>query len=150
MIGAGCFLVWLSGTPSYSPILASVIHVGYRIATAINLHLPFTTKPRNEQHAREMLNRTRTWLACFNLDRSFGSQYGKPPIINNTDYTANHCAEWWHSSPYNLPNFDIHIACYSNELRVMADFGLKIRSDRNNPTGFNKVRLVTWHSGSFD
>ncbi|CAL1716294.1 unnamed protein product [Somion occarium] len=109
-----------------------------RIATAINLHLPFTTKPRNEQHAREMLNRTRTWLACFNLDRSFGSQYGKPPIINNTDYTANHCAEWWHSSPYNLPNFDIHIACYSNELRVMADFGLKIRSDRNNPTGFNK------------
>ncbi|KAK7690923.1 hypothetical protein QCA50_006026 [Cerrena zonata] len=110
-----------------------------RIATAINLHLPLNQKPKNEQHAREMLNRTRTWLTCFNLDRSFGSQYGKPPIISNTDYTANHCAEWWSSSEYNLPAFDIHIACYSNEVRVMADFSLKIRSDRNNPTGFNRA-----------
>ena len=113
-----------------------------RIATAINLHLPVSQKPKNEQHARELLNRTRTWLTCFNVDRSFGSQYGKPPIISNTDYTANHCAEWWSSSEYNLPSFDIHISCYSNELRLAADFGMKIRSDRNNPTGFNRVRQL--------
>ena len=96
-------------------------------------------KPKNEQHARELLNRTRTWLAVFNLDRSTGSQFGKPAIISNNDYVANHSGEWWNSSPYNMKGFDIHIAGYNAELRVIADFSLKIRSNSNNPTGLNEV-----------
>lgn len=45
-----------------------------RVATDLNLHHPPTATPKNEQHAREMLNRTRAWMNCFNLDRSIGSQ----------------------------------------------------------------------------
>ncbi|KDQ57351.1 hypothetical protein JAAARDRAFT_35979 [Jaapia argillacea MUCL 33604] len=110
-----------------------------RIATDLNLHLPTTAKPVNEQHAREMLNRTRVWLNCFNLDRSTGSQYGKAPIIKNTDYVANRSEDWWDASPHNMKNFDIHICCYNNELRVMSAFTTKIYSDPNHPTGLNKV-----------
>ncbi|KAG5354121.1 hypothetical protein C0989_007482 [Termitomyces sp. Mn162] len=107
-------------------------------ATDLNLHLPNTAKPLNENHARELLNRTRVWLNCFNLDRSTGSQYGKPPIINPADYMANHSENWWKSSPYNMKNFDIHLCAYNAELKVMADFIRKIYSDPDHPTGLNK------------
>lgn len=105
----------------------------------LNLHHPNTAKPQNEQHAREMLNRTRAWLNCYNLDRSTGSQYGKPPIISNTDYTASHSDVWWNSSQYNMKGFDIHLAGYNAELTVMAAFRATIHSDPSSPTGFNKV-----------
>ncbi|TCD60602.1 hypothetical protein EIP91_009820 [Steccherinum ochraceum] len=116
-----------------------------RIAVSLNLDKPSTAKPKNEQHARELLNRTRTWLAIFNLDRSTGSQYGKPPIITNTDYVAVHSGEWWNSSAYNMKGFDIHVAAYNAELRVIADFGAKIRSNANNPAGmgFNVAQLAS-------
>ncbi|KAF9046910.1 hypothetical protein BDZ89DRAFT_979127 [Hymenopellis radicata] len=116
------------------------LYLGLAIRTAmdINLHLPNTAKPLNEIHEREMLNRTRVWLNCYNLDRSTGSQYGKLPIINNMDYTANHSEDWWHLSPYNMKNFDIHTCCYNAELRVMARFISRIYSDPNHPTGLNK------------
>lgn len=93
----------------------------------------------NEQHAREMLNRTRVWLNCFNLDRSTGSQYGKKPIIDNADFVANHSGHWWESSEYNMKNFDIQICGYNAELRVMAEFVKKIYSNPQHPTGLNKV-----------
>ncbi|KAA1467573.1 hypothetical protein DENSPDRAFT_901490 [Dentipellis sp. KUC8613] len=109
-----------------------------RMAMDMNLHHPNTAKPRNEQHAREMLNRTRAWLNCVNLDRSMGSQYGKTPIIRNTDYVAVNCPTWWSSSEYNLPNFDIHICAYNEELRMLTDFVAKVYSDPRHPTGLNK------------
>lgn len=109
-----------------------------RVATDLNLHLPITAKPKNENHAREMLNRTRIWLNCFNLDRSTGSQYGKPPIISNNDYTANHSENWWQTSPLNLADFDIHTCAYNAELRHMSKFIAQIYSDPHHPTGLNK------------
>jgi hypothetical protein len=109
------------------------------IATDLNLHYPNTAKPKDEMHAREMFNRTRAWLNCFNLDRSTGSQYGKSPIINNMDYVANHSHEWWNSSPYNMKGFDIQIAGYTAELSIVGQFRAKIHSDPNSATGFNKV-----------
>ncbi|KAF9069221.1 hypothetical protein BDP27DRAFT_737390 [Rhodocollybia butyracea] len=111
--------------------------VAIRIATELNLHLPNTAKPQNEMHARELLNRTRVWLNCFNLDRSTGSQNGKPPIIDDDDYMANHCDDWWNSSPYNMQNFDIQLCCYNSELKVMAKFRSKIYNPTH-PTGLNK------------
>lgn len=119
-----------------------MVITGFRIATDLNLHYPNTAKPKDEMHAREMLNRTRAWLNCFNVDRSMSSQYGKSPIISNTDYTANHSAQWWNSSPYNMRNFDIHIAGYNAELTIVGRFRAKIHSDPNSPTGFNKVSVV--------
>ncbi|GJE88589.1 Zn(II)2Cys6 transcription factor [Phanerochaete sordida] len=112
--------------------------VAIRIAMDLNLHHPVTAKPRNEMHARVLLNRTRAWLNCFNLDRSTGSQYGKGPIISNTDYVANRSGEWWNSSEYNMPGFDIHLACYNADLTIMGRFRNQINSDPDSPTGFNK------------
>ncbi|TFK72942.1 hypothetical protein BDN72DRAFT_762497 [Pluteus cervinus] len=109
-----------------------------RCATDLNLHIPNTAKPINEIHAREMLNRTRVWLNCFNVDRSTGSQYGKPPIINNADYVANHSEDWWKSSPYNMKHFDIHTCAYNAELRVMAGFLAKIYNNPEHPSGLNQ------------
>lgn len=68
-----------------------------------------------------------------------GSQYGKPPIINNRDYLANHSPEWYKSSPFNLQNFDIHLCAYNAELRLMANFAAKIHNDSEQPTGLNRV-----------
>ncbi|KAJ3815156.1 hypothetical protein F5876DRAFT_72296 [Lentinula aff. lateritia] len=112
--------------------------VAIRIATELNLHLPNTAKPQNEMHAREQLNRTRVWLNCFNLDRSTGSQNGKPPIISNNDYIANHSEDWWKLSPYNMKNFDIQLCCYNSELKVMSNFRSKIYNDPDHATGLNK------------
>ncbi|KAJ7089899.1 hypothetical protein B0H15DRAFT_779840 [Mycena belliarum] len=109
-----------------------------RMAMDLNLHLPNTAEPIKENHAREMLNRTRLWLICFNLDRSTGSQYGKAPTISNSDYMASHSEDWWRTSPYNLANFDIHICALTAESRVMAAFLAKIHSDPDHPTGLNK------------
>ncbi|KAI0635754.1 hypothetical protein C8Q77DRAFT_1155518 [Trametes polyzona] len=121
-----------------------------RIATDLNLHHPNTVEPQNEQHAREMLNRTRTWLNCFNLDRSMSSQYGKAPIINNTDYVASHSEFWWRSSPYNIPGFDIHLCAYNAELKVLAEYRSTIFSDPEHPVGLNKTLDITEVASAFD
>jgi hypothetical protein len=105
----------------------------------LNLHHPTTAKPMNEHHAREMLNRHRVWLNCYNLDRSMGSQYGKSPIIKTNDFLVSHSEYWWCSSPYNVPNFDIHICVYNADARVISEFMGKIYNDPNHPTGLNKV-----------
>jgi hypothetical protein len=109
-----------------------------RVAMDMNLHHPNTATPVNEQHAREMLNRTRAWLNCFNLDRSYGSQYGKTAIINNADYVASHSHEWWNSSEHNMEHFDIHLCAYTSELRVLSEFLSKVYSNPEHPTGLNK------------
>lgn len=75
------------------------------MALDMNLHHPNTAKAQNEAHAREMLNRTRAWLNCVNLDRSMGSQYGKPAVIRNTDFVAVQSGTWWNSSEYNMEHF---------------------------------------------
>lgn len=108
-----------------------------RVATDLNLQKP-PAKAVNETHAREMLNRTRVWLNCFNLDRSTGSQHGKPPIIRDTDYMACHSEDWWRQSHYNMPNFDIHICGYTAELRLMSRFVGKVHNNPEHPKGFNK------------
>ncbi|EKM52025.1 uncharacterized protein PHACADRAFT_101884 [Phanerochaete carnosa HHB-10118-sp] len=124
--------------------------VAIRIATDLNLHHPITANPRDEMHARVMLNRTRVWLNCFNLDRSTGSQYGKAPIINNNDFVANRSGEWWDSSPYNMAGFDIHLACHNADLTIMGRFRNMVNSDKNSPKGFNKNLDIADIASRFD
>ncbi|KAI0649349.1 hypothetical protein C8Q79DRAFT_904183 [Trametes meyenii] len=126
------------------------IGLAIRIATDLNLHHPHTVEPKNEQHAREMLNRTRAWLNCFNLDRSMASQYGKAPIISNTDYVASHSDLWWKSSPYNLPGFDIQLCAYNAELKVLADYRSTIFSDPQHPVGLNKTLDIPQIASAYD
>lgn len=54
-----------------------------RIATDLNLHhqSPNAGCSGDERAQREALNRMRTWMICFNLDRSTATQFGKPATI---------------------------------------------------------------------
>ncbi|KAH9945337.1 uncharacterized protein BXZ73DRAFT_38492 [Epithele typhae] len=109
-----------------------------RIAQDLNLHYLSTAEPQNEMHAREILNRTRIWMNCFNVDKSISSQYGKNFMVLNTDYLATHSEFFYKSSPYNIPGFDVHLCGYNAELKVLADFRLTIFSDPDHPAGLNK------------
>ena len=57
------------------------IGLAIRLATDLNLHQASSIKPTSEAHERELLNRTRVWMICFNLDRSSATQFGKPSTI---------------------------------------------------------------------
>lgn len=105
----------------------------------LNLNVRSTVKPKNTLHARELLNRTRVWLNCYNVDRSLGTQHGRPPTIPNDDWIASHSEDWWRSSDLNIKGFDIHTSAYTSELRVVGQFRAKIYSDPKSPTGLNKV-----------
>lgn len=108
----------------------------------LNLNVRSTVKPKDPFHARELLNRTRVWLNCYNVDRSMGTQHGRGPTIPNHDWIASHSEDWWKSSDQNLKGFDIHTSAYTSELRVVSQFRAKIYSDPESPTGLNKVGLI--------
>ncbi|KAJ7187010.1 fungal-specific transcription factor domain-containing protein [Mycena filopes] len=117
-----------------------------RLATDLNLHQVPTKVPKgNEKQERELLNRTRVWMICFNLDRSTATQFGKPSTIKE-EYVLRHGNDdWYKKSPYNS-SFDIHMCCYTSLLRVVARFHDDIFSDPTSPTGLNKrvdFRTVT-------
>lgn len=109
------------------------------MAIDLNLHVKSTTKPINEQHERELLNRTRTWLICYNLDRSASAQLGKPanirpdPIIRSCKPWGKYPA-WWKSSPYNDP-FDLHLCAYTDLLSsITAEFQERVYWDPKTET----------------
>lgn len=110
-----------------------------RVATDLNLNQPTSVRPKNERHARELLNRTRVWLNCYNLDRSTSSWHGKASTIATSDYIACHSANWYEASSFNMQNFDIQLSGYTEELRCMSEFKEKIYSDPTSPTLINKV-----------
>ena len=121
-------------TPLSHPLLY-VSHVETRMATDLNLHHSLTAKSTNEQQAREVANRTRIWINCYNLDRSTSTQFGKPSTIKE-DYIARHTKYWYKTTNF---SYDIHLSGYTQLLRVMARFHEAIYSDPDAPTGLNKV-----------
>ncbi|KAI0643341.1 fungal-specific transcription factor domain-containing protein [Trametes meyenii] len=107
-----------------------------RIATDLNLHVVSNVKPRTERQEREMVNQSRVWLLCYNLDRSTATQFGKPATIKE-DYTIRNSAEWYKRSPMNSP-FNIGTSAYAQLLRIMSHFHDEIYSDPDSPTGLNQ------------
>ncbi|KAF9074255.1 hypothetical protein BDP27DRAFT_1317542 [Rhodocollybia butyracea] len=107
-----------------------------RIATDLNLHQASATKPQNEKQEREMLNRTRVWMICFNLDRSTATQFGKPATIKE-DYIMRNSQDWYKKSKYNH-SYDVHLCGYTYLLRIVAGFHDEIFSDPSSPSGLNK------------
>ncbi|KAF8631666.1 hypothetical protein AX17_005067 [Amanita inopinata Kibby_2008] len=108
-----------------------------RIATDLNLHqVSSANKPQSERQEREALNRTRTWIVCYNLDRSTATQFGKPATIKE-DHIIRNTKEWYKKSKYNHP-YDLHMCGYSALLQIVARFHNKIFSDPSSPTGLNK------------
>ncbi|KAF8530244.1 fungal-specific transcription factor domain-containing protein [Hysterangium stoloniferum] len=92
-----------------------------RIATDLNLHQPGSSKPpTSEKQEREHLNRTRTWLICFNLDRSMSTQLGKPSTIKEDPIIRN-SSDWYRRSAFNHP-YDVHLCAYTELLRLVTRF----------------------------
>ncbi|TFK20177.1 hypothetical protein FA15DRAFT_673724 [Coprinopsis marcescibilis] len=112
------------------------IGLAIRIATDLNLHNASTIKATSEKQEREILNKTRVWLICFNLDRSTATQFGKPSTIKE-DYIVRNAKDWYSKSKYNHP-YDIHLCAYSTLLQIVAKFHDEIFSDPSSPTGLNK------------
>ncbi|KAF8435322.1 fungal-specific transcription factor domain-containing protein [Boletus edulis BED1] len=107
-----------------------------RLATDLNLHQVSTTRPQSERQEREMLNRARVWMICFNLDRSTATQFGKPSTIKE-DFITRNSADWYRQSQYR-DKYDIHLCAYSQLLRIVGRFHEELFSDPNAPTGLNK------------
>ena len=143
-IEVGFSLGWPSGARPFTfPCPTSTHDPGntLRMAMDLNLNVRSTVKPKDPFHARELLNRTRVWLNCYNVDRSLGTQHGRPATIPNNDWIASNSEDWWKSSEQNIKGFDIHTSAYTSELRVVSQFRAKIYSVPGNPTGMNKVRF---------
>ncbi|KAL0567880.1 hypothetical protein V5O48_014114 [Marasmius crinis-equi] len=104
-----------------------------RIATDLNLDMLPTTIPQNEKQEREVLNRTRVWMICVNLDRSTATQFGRPSTVKE-DYIVRNSDDWYKKSQYNL-NYDVHLCAHTALLKIVARFHEEIFSD---PSGLNK------------
>jgi hypothetical protein len=116
-----------------------------RLATDLNLHQPSSSRPQSEKQEREILNKTRVWMVCCNLDRSTATQFGKPSTIKE-HYALRHAKDWYKISKFNHP-YDIHLCGYSLLLQIVARFHEEIFSDPSSPTGLNKsvdFRSVTF------
>lgn len=80
------------------PLVSTLLLIS-RLATDLNLHQVSTTQPQTERQERELLNRTRVWMICFNLDRSTATQFGKPSTIKE-DYITRNSADWYRNSQH--------------------------------------------------
>ncbi|KAI9449290.1 hypothetical protein BJY52DRAFT_1227874 [Lactarius psammicola] len=108
------------------------------IATDLNLHLLPQKKPTTEQQELEMLNRTRIWIICFNLDKSTATQFGKPSTLKEDYFSImRHSLEWYKASTYNHC-YDVHIIAYSSLFRIINQFHQKVFSDPDVPNGLNR------------
>lgn len=84
-----------------------------------------------------MLNRTRMWLVCFNLDRSTSTQFGKMSTLKE-GFIVRTSEDWYRSNRYSS-KYDIHLCAYTALLRIMARFVDEVFSDENTVTGLNTV-----------
>jgi hypothetical protein len=87
--------------------------VAIRMATDLNLHRKSVASVSGHQPAddpavlereREILNRERTWLVCFSIDRSISGQMGKPWTIRE-DWIIRNSRHWCLqrlSQPYDM------------------------------------------------
>ncbi len=55
--------------------------VAFRLAIDLDLGRPPLVRPADERGAREVLNRLRTYIICYIVDRSFGINLGKPFMV---------------------------------------------------------------------
>jgi hypothetical protein len=47
----------------------------------LDLHILPSKSPTTEQQQLELMNRSRIWIICFNLDKSTARQFGKPSTL---------------------------------------------------------------------
>lgn len=93
----------------------------------LNLHDYNSYQGKSGVEAREVINRTRVWMMCYNLDQSTATQFGKPSTLKE-DRIIREGPGWYNHSPANDP-FDIHLVAYSSLMRVLSRFQAEICND---------------------
>ena len=81
------------------------------VAVDLNLNRPSVTKVVNDQHERELLNITRTWLVLFAMERASSVLVGRTLTLPD-DPVASNSKNWWQFSRFNL-SWDKHISEYA-------------------------------------
>ncbi|KAG9124119.1 hypothetical protein FRC07_012764 [Ceratobasidium sp. 392] len=107
-----------------------------RLAMDLNLYEQGTTTFISEAHEREVLNRTRTWLLCFNLDYAFALKLNRPATVPE-DGIVRRSREWWHQSRYN-GRLDVHLCFHTQLLRIVKRYLSLMHSDPESLSGFNE------------
>lgn len=125
--------------------------IAIRMAVDLNLHrkstaqLPFadsqTQKPipdessiQQEHYEKEILNRERTWLYCFILDRSLSAQMGKPYTIRE-DFIIR-SSKSWHKHRSSVPD-DSGITAMVDLHRIHSRSLDLLYSHTGTPSGLN-------------
>lgn len=137
--------------------------VAIRMATDLNLHrksmasIPNTTDsedPAVLDREREIINRERTWLFCFCVDRSISSQMGKPWTIRE-DWIIRNSRHWGMQRLSKL--YDMGLSALVELLRISTrqfDFlfsstttvsGLNTEIDYNTTLRIFNEQLNEWH-----
>ncbi|KAG5721547.1 Protein priB [Termitomyces sp. T112] len=111
--------------------------IAISIATDLNLHQVSTLDLQNEKQGREMLNRIRTWLICYTVDRWSAIQLGKPWSIKEDNLMLD-TEEWYKKGKYNHP-YDVHQCAYSGLVRMTVKVHDEISIGSSSPNGFNKM-----------
>ena len=106
------FLHFLTPSPRFLPSSS--------LAVDLNLNRPSFTRVVNDQHERELLNRTRTWLILFAMERASSVLVGRTLTLPD-DPVSSSCKNWWQSSRFNL-SWDKHISEYA-EVRPVNSYG---------------------------
>lgn len=121
-----------------------------RMAMDLNLHIPTNADIVSENQEREILNRTRTWIICFNMDRSSSAQLGKPMTIRE-NYLISTSSGWHKSSKFgiNLP-YDLHLTQQTALMRIMSRFQDQVYGDVHNPTGVKEDLDLRTEAFEFD
>jgi len=94
-----------------------------RVATDFSLERSIhpSTKPLSEKHERERLNRVRTFLNCWNVDRSSAVQFGRPVGLQDDGEGVLGAKTWYRSGGRN-DKYDVHLVAFTELLRIMGRF----------------------------
>lgn len=137
--------------------------VAIRMATDLNLHrksmasVPNATDPEDSavlEREREIINRERTWLFCFCVDRSISGQMGKPWTIRE-DWIIRNSRHWGMQRLSKV--YDMGMSALVELLRISTrqfDFlfsstttvsGLNTEIDYNTTIRIFNEQLNEWH-----
>ncbi|KAI0073841.1 hypothetical protein K474DRAFT_134101 [Panus rudis PR-1116 ss-1] len=100
--------------------------IAYRLAIELNLNRIPAVQPSDERGERELLNRLRTWILCFIIDRCIGVNLGKPFMIPEDDLVRNASIRF-RGFRYQSPG-DIFLVSLVEILRLMAHFSDAMKS----------------------
>ncbi|KAF8515154.1 hypothetical protein BU17DRAFT_93862 [Hysterangium stoloniferum] len=107
-----------------------------------------STAPLSERHERERLNCARTWLNCFDVDRSSSTQWGPTGI--QEDEAIRGAKAWHRGSKYNHP-YDAHLVAYMELLKIVSRFHESIHTPSGTSPDFRAITETTeaeirgWH-----